>query len=583
MNQIPTQPFFALAVSCAALLIGTAGCNIHYDVDEVPQPDRDAWNADEDAQDDPCEEMSDDEVCDWVAYECGEAQLEDPDPDCDETHRVQSCGSCSSYETCTDNQCVCDPDELCDEIEDDTDGQACGLHSVGFKCDNIEFVDCGGCDQGQQCDTASGTCRDCGVDCEDKCGQFVPDGCGNFVDCTEQDVGHECDSGEVCQDHQECVPAGNCNPKTECDDMECGHVPDGCGDVLACSGAADGDPHQACPVPENYNCDIDECICQVDQSDEEVCDDNDLVCGHLEATDGCGEQREIDCDLCPDGQYCDSAAATCKLTVCQDADFQTNPLHCEECENACEVGQTCTDGDCEHFECDDQGDNPGACNPFDESSCEEDDEYCDVSLQIDFDTGQPSNFDSTCRNEADAGDGGVGQDCAGWEDCQQGLMCIEGECQRVCERKTHEGCPDGEYCTNPLFTNLGDDEDPDDVELDKFGTCQPRCHPETGGCAADERCIPDPAFPTDTCTPNFQCVESTDGDDKQAGDDCNPHRLAEDDNGCPTGHTCAPVGGTDGEDDVCVAYCSSDADCEDDAECINADSPWQSLRYCELD
>lgn len=573
-----TGGVLALVVLFAAVL---AGCDLYYDVDsvelvnddnageldvDVGDPE-DAAGDTEDVPDtgpdedpDVCVETDDDVLCDAANFECGEHALSD---DCGT--RSVDCGDCSANQECSENYlCVCEPEseeELCDAHSPD----ACGQLTIEDRCGNDQPVDCGGCEEDFGCNTEVGVCQACEVDCDGKCG-MVPDGCGEFVDCDADPDGAPCTGGESCVEFE--CEEGTCpDLKEECDAEECGDHSDGCGGIISC-----GDD-----CPDGWDCEIDACICQP-ETEEELCDiaesEEDVQCGTTTVEDHCGNERVIDCGGCAEDEGCD--ANQCVPESCVGADLDTDVEHCGECENQCTTAEICDQGSCEPFECvEDQGTNEG-CDPFDEESCEGDD-YCNT-LRLIRSGGVPSHFQPACTDEL--GEPGRDESCEPQEDCQEGLFCVGWDppdprsriCSQICDRETQHGCDDDEFCVDPFF-DAGEGE----ANIRGVGFCTPRCSPtDPGACPSGQRCTADPAFPESACTPNFRCLFNGGSGGKSEGDFCTRAEL--DSDGCPSGLSCAPVNG----DDVCVERCDDDADCSD-GDCVNADSPWQQLRYCSLD
>lgn len=543
------------AALCFVAGLSAMGCNLHFDVDEVDLQPSDAGDVDPDA----CVDDRDDEaLCDAEDYECGEHDVLD---ECEEVRTV-GCGDCPDGDECSGGRCSCvpeDTDELCDVHHAD----ACGSVTVEDRCGDERTVYCGECaEDGVGCDRDAGVCVVCEVDCNGLCG-MVPDGCGNFVDCGEEPGGEVCDTDQTCQEFQ-CVDDPDCDPITSCEEHECGTVADGCGDTFQCTTQCD----------DGLVCEANSCVC-VPESDDELCDDTGLDCGLVTLEDACGHDRSVICGSCSDDEVCD--ANQCVPEACVGIDLETNPEHCGECENGCKVDQICQSGSCETLECPvNQGTNPGNCDPFEDPTGCESGEYC--SMTSVFSGGTPSHFETDCRDLDDEGEADHGDSCTSGDDCQQGLFCVgwdspdprEQLCSKICRRDSHEGCPEGYFCTNPFA------DDDEGFALDEYGFCTPRCSPdEVGACPSGQRCTPDPNFPDNNCTPHFRCLFNGGTGGKSEGDTCTRSNL--DDDGCPGGMVCAPLG--DGE--RCVERCQGDDDC--DTDCVNADAPWQQLRYCALE
>lgn len=570
--------------------LSATGCDLHFDLDSVPEPgqsdvgDMDIGNdvapdtddgetsdvaepedVEQEEDTDGCEAESDQELCDEAGLECGTAMLEDR---CG-VEQIRDCGGCDDGEECQDNSCSCQAqsnDEFCDDHHDD----ACGTLTGEDNCGAERTVVCGSCDEGS-CN-ADNFCEECGVDCDGLCG-LVPDGCGGFVDCSAEADGVICDDGtEACIDFE--CQEDSCDARTECESDECGEQPDGCGDTFTCSSDCD----------EGYDCEQNMCVCQP-ETDQELCDiaasSDDVECGSVTSDDRCGNQRSLNCGECSDGLACEENQCVFDSGICDGLDFDTNFEHCGECTQSCTTAQVCQAGSCETFEClEDQGENQGSCDPVNETGCDFDSEHCTMTLV--FSGGTPSHFETTCDDKDDAGSLSEGESCSSGSDCAEGLFCIGWDspdprgqlCSRMCDRNTQEGCADDEFCAHPFI-----DDDSGGPGIEGIGFCSERCSPaDPSACDSGQRCTAHPGFPEGMCTPNFQCLNNGGSGGKSEGSECDRAELTQD--GCPSGLTCAPVG-EEGQD-LCVEPCQSDSDCAD-AACINAPDPWSPIRYCELE
>ena len=511
----------AIAIVMGAALM--VGCNFQYDTDALDAPGFNVGEEDalfDDAQD----------------ADSGNGEI-----------------SCSEGEVVSNGECICEGqsrEQLCEEFNVD----ACGLLTAEDRCGETRTVDCGGCDEEFGC-SGAGICEACAVDCEDKCG-FVAGPCGDLVDCSEGQP-DPCDDGFSCQNNQ--CAEGDCEPATECDAGECGEKSDGCLGVISCSeDCSDGTV-----------CQQNACVCEPESS-QELCEERQLECGTETLIDRCENEREVDCGACSGAESCQENQCVSPPGLCDEIDLQSNSEHCGECEKRCGPTEACVEGDCEEFVCQQsQGTPQGSCDLFaDESDCE-DGEFC--TLQLVLSGGVPSHFEPRCQPDTEIGDSVLGEECSQGSECGEGLFCVAWDnpdprariCSKLCLRETNEGCESDEICTNPF-------ED----ELEGLGFCSPRCSPYQGSCGGGERCVADPAFPADTCAPNFRCLNNGGSGGKSEGSFCDRGALHQD--GCPTGLTCFPAWGSD----VCVTPCLHDDDCEQ--ECIDGDSPWQSLRHCSL-
>ncbi len=532
-------------VVAVCLVTLSVGCNLDFDVDEVP------FHHGSDAGDVGCEPESDSELqsyCEEQQRECGTITVTDS---CDE-ERTLECGSCDEGEHCQQHQCLCLPEsnqELCDSHHPD----ACGVIEFEDRCEEIRYVDCGGCGENSHCGDGQ-ICQGCGVDCDDKCG-MVPDGCGAFVDCSDSDNGISCSGDESCQNF-ECVP-DDCSPVEECEPEYCGQIIDGCGGLVDCDTIC-GDEEL---------CLDNSCEC-APESDEELCDNQNIACGVFTATDRCGIERSIDCEDCPSNDVCEDNQ--CIPPECKGRDLQSDFENCGECGNRCDASESCVEGVCEPQDCtQNQGDISGSCDFFSGDDCE-DGKYCSFQLGS-------GTFFQNCLDPDTAGEVQEGEDCGPSDRCDTDLYCIawdgvgSTQCAEICRRQDHQGCAEDQYCLNPFNAD-------DELTLEEMGVCHNRCSPQDDdACPGGRRCTADPVFPEGTCHANFRCMLSGGSSGKAEGDNCNRKSLHDD--GCPSSLSCAPVG-PEGQD-RCVRPCRNSEDCSSpEQECVNADSPWQALRYC---
>ena len=566
-----------LALSLGIALL--AGCNLYFDVDTVDQPwpiqegdtdvDTNANQPDpdvgpdvggEDADTGDCPPLSPSEIqaaCDEANLQCGDFSVVD---ECGESVDV-SCGECPDTDQCISGICQCIDEsntEFCAAQGDNFD-VACGLISASGQCGEERTVDCGGCGDDAAC--IDHRCQACEVDCQDKCG-MVPDGCGDFVDCSEDPDGVSCEAQDSCIDFA-CVN-DDCTPIEDCDgiDASCGTVVDGCGGTIDCPTCSEG---EEC-APSN------QCVC-VSESDQELCDALELGCGEASTTDRCGFERNIDCGGCDGGEACNPVDSQCVDPDCVGRDLSSDFFNCGACGNTCASDETCDDGTCEAFACpEDQGAASG-CAPVGPDPCSAEDQACQFTIST---STQPITVLFACQPTDNLGDVGVDEVCSSAARCQQGLHCIGWRssgsvCSTPCRRRDHVGCDDdGTYCTDSFAT------DPE-RQMQEYGFCRPRCSPQDPeSCPSNDRCTADPAFPDGTCQPHFRCMENGGSAGKSSGDSCDRANLNQD--GCPFGLTCFPAG--DDNADICVRPCQADSDCSSSESCQNGDAPWSEMRYC---
>lgn len=226
-------------------------------------------------------------VCDDANAECG-SLIES------ECGTEVACGLCPSDQTCTNNQCVCDPTK-CEANE------TCDAATQTCKCDSTK------CPAGQSC-TAQGTCT--------------------------------CDSSK-CPDGKVCNAQGMCAcPQTNqqaCAGATCGTTVNSCGETVNCG---------TCPA--NRTCDGGECVCN--ESDAQAC--SGLACGST--TNDCMEQ--VSCSNTCDSQteQCSGNQCACRETAtqaCQRLGYECGPAtnNCGDaitCPNTCTAYEHCTANTC---------------------------------------------------------------------------------------------------------------------------------------------------------------------------------------------------------------------------------------------
>jgi hypothetical protein len=145
--------------------------------------------------------------------ECGTNRYSDG---CGKTFRCD----CANDLVCEAGSCVaCDPGPdpcgqdplLCGETRD-----SCG--DVVTCPDNCAALAAGACHSGRCCSPSKTECAD------DDCGLLLV-GCGQTLDCR----GNDCPVDTACQPNGKC-----CQPSGTCELWNCGYVPDGCGNYVDC-------------------------------------------------------------------------------------------------------------------------------------------------------------------------------------------------------------------------------------------------------------------------------------------------------------------------------------------------------------
>ncbi len=282
------------------------------------------------------------------------------------------CGSCAAPESCgavTPNVCGC-------VAESDTEfcgaGQAqCGSLTANDNCGQERTVDCGGCAAGEVCSGTSPRVCACAPDSDTQlcaqagyqCGPLtVTDNCGHEeqVDCGMCPAQSHCvgDAGAP----STCV----CTPQSDAQlcailGASCGRPPaevlDNCGmprtpDCGMCPSGAPCGPNNQCPC--------------ANESDAQLCWNQNAQCGVITATDNCGTTRVgVNCGGCFNGGMCGETAPNLCGCVpesnedfCADQSAQCGPVtgtdncgtprtvpscgSCGECVN----GGACTSNQC---------------------------------------------------------------------------------------------------------------------------------------------------------------------------------------------------------------------------------------------
>ena len=204
----------------------------------------------------------------------------------------------------------------------------CGVHEVVDSCDETREVNCGDpedvCDAPETCGGGgeTGVCGCTGesdeqlcAEAEVECGplpEIVVDSCG-----VEREIESCGDEEEVCGEFETCGGAGEpgiCGCEGESDEelclaegIECGpleEVTDLCGDVRTIESC--GEEAEVCGEFETCGGADEPGVCGcVPETNEELCEFNEIECGPLEdITDSCGQTRIIDtCGI--ESEVCD--------------------------------------------------------------------------------------------------------------------------------------------------------------------------------------------------------------------------------------------------------------------------------------
>ena len=413
------------------------------------------------------------------------------------------CGASCGDGCCTSLESPCDcPEDCGDPCEDRT----CGSDGCGGSC--------GDCAAGMVCLSDGSACAE---DCDDACvqGETGCDG-GQVQHCESYEGPNDTTCwafgvSEPCPEFQACDPlvgdcvclyeecSGVCCPTADhkchndqCCDPDCGD--NVCGEVcgLSCGTCT----AEKCTDCEGVCvCDIGQCVCQV--TCEEDCEEGETLCGdellwscvnvatedqpcwHWGDEAGCGPNQ-----VCPEGgDACVCQYTDCEGTCCESNDHVCFPANecCEpDCDgkacgdNGCEGScgtcpgeQVCNDqGQCEDAPCDPDCDGKvcgddgceGSCGTCEQgTTCNEDTGLCVLDCQSDCEPGMTSckaGVLFSCENNADADDPPCWKWSDGGAECEENMICVDGDSQCSCEFESCADacCADGETCVEDACT-----------------------------------------------------------------------------------------------------------------------------------
>ena len=437
--------------------------------------------------------------------ECG------PDPICNE-----SCGNCPNGFSCDDGECIeeqcipncsgleCGPDPMCDE--------SCGNCQNGFNCDDGECIEeqcipnCSGleCGPDPMCDESCGNCPD-GFNCDD--GECIEEQCTpncSGLECGPDPICDEscgrCANGLSCNDG-ECV---SCTSDNDCDENET--CEDGnCIGETGCQTADDCEPGESCVNRNCIPCEQDQYEPNSNESesaeieldfpaeDLTLCGDRDSDWFQLELEERTEYRIDIyffhsegDIDMRLQNQYYQdlevssstsneehiiyvvpaNQAGTYYLRVylysgsIHSYSLEINSIPNLECENGCDSGEQCINGECVIPDCDTYRDCESGSVCIDDLCTEF---TCSINNHC------PENL--TCNI-----DGCV--ECIGWYDCEDDMDCVENICVALCYGDDYFPNQDQENATElaiPYFTESltlcsAEDEDWYQFELNEEWT-----------------------------------------------------------------------------------------------------------------
>lgn len=306
---------------------------------------------------------------------------------------------------------------------------------------------CGACETGAECVLAR--CVHVDDDCDD------------------------CSTPNVCCDG-ECLDPGMLSVS----EQHCGDCGIGCGDGEQCTR------FQCVEVEQECGCGPDAMCCPEVESGELSCmDDGELT---FSATH-CGG-----CEPCRDGETCAGGACTCLRDECDDAcvEFDTDPMNCGGCGQACGDSAVCFLGDCVEM------------NAFD---CDEDCPYCCLNT---WSFGECTDLisDDHC--------GACGQTC------ERPLSCVRSRADATGDLQVGCGCNPSESRDIGLC-----DGQCSDLRLDRLncGSCGNICT-DVGAACVNGECVTgesdacgDRCDPGEVCCGSGRCVDGYFGDDDDCG------------------------------------------------------------------
>ncbi len=470
-----------------------------------------------------------------------------------------------------DNTCVpCHDDAAAGGIDDGCDDALPACIGAGTSATCVACAADADCETGEVCDP-SNACVPChdsamtgGVD--NGCSDDTPACVGTAANatCVECEADSECDAGEVCAPDNVCV---TCH-----DDMAAGEIDDGCSAGMpACLVDTSVMPAASSCV---------ECIADADCGGDLVCDPANNACVPCHDSSSAGVDSG-----------CSAAAPTCvgsgASATCEACDSDDDCATGEVCDpsNACvgcfdDAAPGAVDSGCAMGA-------PACVSDGGSATCEECDvdaacgagEVCDESNSCVAceDTEGPGAVDSGCSEETPAciggGDDAVCVECAADGDCEEGTVCGPEAICVVCHDDADAGATD-HGCS---------DETPACVEVDGGGVTCVECEtdaecPGTNVCSAAGTCVGCLDTDEDTVCDSDDPDDDNDGvDDAEDADPLDPNVCRDED--ADSCDDCSVTGddgsggdpGNDGEDLDGDGICDASDDDDDGDGVANDD------------
>lgn len=381
------------------------------------------------------------------------------------------------------------------------------------------------------------------------CNPGNPPTCTDEVDCTDE----QCDPEEGCI----ITPV-----HARCPDGEICKKEEGCAAPPPCRGNEDCVPEDVCQVG---HCDDSSRTCVYEPFDGDLDEHPPRVCGGQDCDDS-------NADIYPEApELCNELDDDCDGLVDEDFDLEENENHCGACDNACNSGVGCAQGQCNH------------CIRDDATLCpQDDDEVACILTDTDEENcggcGIPCPEDTECRN-ARCVCTQANQILCDWQCVSSNSVDNCGECGALCP--DNQNCSDGQcncrfvtennqncggnclYCNNECIKN----------DAANCGECGWSC-PEGAECEGFQQCGAcrryfrgrnnDPGF----CVGN-ECIV--------CNDQC-IHPMIDDQNCGECGNRC--TGNTTCRNSVCSCL---DVDAPDlcDGTCVNLLSNDDNCGECE--